>query len=88
MKILGNLFGGGAIKAVGKIIDEVFTSEDEKNQAMIAITKIEAELKKRQMDINLADGISIHDDTLCSTQTLQTQIVLLTNCCITQHARN
>ena len=45
MKILGNLFGGGAIKAVGKIVDEVFTSQDEKNQAMIAITKIEAELK-------------------------------------------
>ena len=58
MKILGNLFGGGAIKAVGKIVDEVFTSQDEKNQAMIAITKIEAELKKRQMDINLADSQS------------------------------
>ena len=58
MKILGNLFGGGAIKAVGKIVDEVFTSEDEKNQAMIAIAKVEAELKKRQMDINLADSQS------------------------------
>jgi hypothetical protein len=58
MKILGNLFGGGAIKAVGKIVDEVFTSEDEKNQAMIAIAKVEAELKKRQMDINLADAQS------------------------------
>ena len=58
MKLLGNLFGGGAIKAVGKIVDEVFTSEDEKNQAMIAIAKVEAELKKRQMDINLADSQS------------------------------
>ena len=58
MKILGNLFGGAAIKAVGKIVDEVFTSEDEKNQAMIAIAKVEAELKKRQMDINLADAQS------------------------------
>ena len=58
MKILGNLFGGGAIKAVGKIVDEVFTSQDEKNQAMIAIAKVEAELKKRQMDINLADAQS------------------------------
>ena len=58
MKLLGNLFGGGAIKAVGKIVDEVFTSEDEKNQAMIAIAKVEAELKKRQMDINLADAQS------------------------------
>ena len=58
MKLLGNLFGGGAIKAVGKIVDEVFTSEDEKKQAMIAIAKVEAELKKRQMDINLADAQS------------------------------
>ena len=58
MKLLGNLFGGGAIKAVGKIVDEVFTSQDEKNQAMIAIAKVEAELKKRQMDINLADAQS------------------------------
>ena len=56
--MLGKLFGGGTIKAVGKIVDELYTSEDERNQAKIAIKKVEAELKKRQMDINLADAQS------------------------------
>ncbi len=56
--MLSKLFGGSTIKAVGNIVDEVFTSEDEKNQAKISIKKIEAELKKRQMDINVAEAQS------------------------------
>ena len=56
--MLGKLFGSGSLKAVGKIVDEIYTSDDERNQAKIAIKKVEAELKKRQMDINLADAQS------------------------------
>ena len=56
--MLGRLFGSGSLKAVGKIVDEIYTSDDERNQAKIAIKKVEAELKKRQMDINLADAQS------------------------------
>ena len=56
--MLGKLFGSGSLKAVGKIVDEIYTSDDERNQAKIAIKKVEAELKKRQMDINLADAHS------------------------------
>ena len=52
--VLGKLFGGGAIKAVGNIVDEIYTSDEEREQAKLAIKKVEAELKKRQMDINLA----------------------------------
>jgi hypothetical protein len=54
--MLNKLFGGGTIKAVGKIVDELYTSEDERNQAKLAIQKVEAELKKRQLDINLAEA--------------------------------
>ena len=56
--VLGKLFGGGAIKAVGNIVDEIYTSDEEREQAKLAIKKVEAELKKRQMDINLADAQS------------------------------
>ena len=41
--ILGKLFGGGAIKTVGKIIDDIHTSDEEKLQARNTIAKIEAE---------------------------------------------
>ena len=56
--MLGKLFGGGAIKAVTKVIDEIHTSDEERLAARNTIAKIEAELKKRQMDINLADAQS------------------------------
>jgi len=56
--MLGKLFGGNTIKAVGNIVDELYTSEEEKAAAKLAIQKVEAELKKRQMDINLADAQS------------------------------
>ena len=55
---LGKLFGGGAIQAVSKVIDEIHTSDEERLAARNTIAKIEAELKKRQMDINLADAQS------------------------------
>jgi hypothetical protein len=56
--MLGKLFGSSTIKAVGNIVDEIYTSEEEKAAAKLAIKKVEAELKKRQMDINLADAQS------------------------------
>jgi len=56
MKILGNLFGGGAIKAVGNIIDDLHTSDEERQQAKATVLKIEAELRKRQMDVNLVEA--------------------------------
>ena len=55
---VSKLFGGGAIETVGKIIDDLHTSDEERLQAKNTIKRIEAELKKRQMDINLADSQS------------------------------
>ena len=54
--MLDKLLGGGGIKAIGNIVDEVFTSEDERNQAKISIQKIEARLKEKQMDINKVEA--------------------------------
>ena len=56
--MIGKLFGSSTIKAVGNIVDELYTSEEEKAAAKLAIKQVEAELKKRQMDINLADAQS------------------------------
>ena len=56
MKLLGNLFGCGAIKAVGNIIDDLHTSDEERQQAKATVLKIEAELRKRQMDVNLVEA--------------------------------
>ena len=53
-----NLFGGKTVESIGNIVDEVFTSEDERNQAKIQLEKIEARLKEKQMSINLADAQS------------------------------
>ena len=58
LQLASKLFGGGAIKTVGKIIDDLHTSDEERLQAKNTIAKIEAELKKRQMDVNLADAQS------------------------------
>ncbi len=58
LQFASKLFGGGAIKTVGKIIDELHTSDEERLRAKNTIAKIEAELKKRQIDVNLADAQS------------------------------
>ena len=38
--MLGKLFGGGAIKAVGNIVDEIYTSDEEREQAKIQLKKV------------------------------------------------
>ena len=56
--MLGKLLGGGLVDSVGKIVDELHVSEEEKNQANIRLKELENELNKKQMDINLADAKS------------------------------
>ena len=51
-----DIFTGGSIKAVGKIVDELYTSDDERNQAKITLKKIQAKLKEKQLDINIAEA--------------------------------
>ena len=56
--VLGKLFGGDTVKAVAGVIDDLHTSEEEKLQLKNRFAEIQAKLKSKQMDINLADAQS------------------------------
>ena len=56
--MLTKLLGGDIVKNVGGIIDNLHTSEEEKNNAKIKLKEIEAQINKAQSDINLADAKS------------------------------
>ena len=56
--VLGKILSGGTIKAVGNVIDELHTSEEEKQQLKLRFAEVEAKLKEKQMSINLADASS------------------------------
>jgi len=56
--MLSKLLGGSLVDTVGKVIDSVHTSEEEKGQIKIKLQELENELNKKQMDINLADAQS------------------------------
>ena len=53
--MLNKLLGGGLVDSVGKIVDELHTSEEEKAQAKIKLKELDNALNKAQTDINLAD---------------------------------
>jgi hypothetical protein len=56
--MLNKFLGGGLVDSVGKIVDELHTSEEEKAQAKIKLKQLENALNKAQTDINLADAKS------------------------------
>ena len=56
--VLGKLLGGGALKTVAGVIDDLHTSEEEKEQLKVRFAEIESKLKEKQMSINLADAQS------------------------------
>ena len=56
--MLSKLLGGGLVDSVGKIVDELHTSEEEKAQAKIKLKELDNQLNKAQTDINLADAKS------------------------------
>ena len=53
---LMDIFSGGAVKAVAGVIDDLHTSEEEKLQLKNRFAEIQAKLKSKQMDINLAEA--------------------------------
>ena len=56
--MINKLLGGGLVDSVGKIVDELHTSEEEKAQAKIKLKELDNQLNKAQTDINLADAKS------------------------------
>lgn len=56
--MLNKLLGGGLVESVGKIVDELHTSDEEKAQAKIKLKELDNALNKAQTDINLADAKS------------------------------
>jgi len=54
--MLGKLLGGGLVDSVGKIVDELHTSDEEKAQAKIKLKELENELQTKQMDINKVEA--------------------------------
>ena len=56
--MINKLLGGGLVDSVGKIVDELHTSEEEKSQAKIKLKELDNALNKAQTDINLADAKS------------------------------
>jgi len=60
--MLDKIFSGGFVGSVGKIIDELHVSEEEKGQIKIRLQELENEINSKQMDINLADAKSTATD--------------------------
>ena len=60
--MLSKLLGGSLVETVGKVIDSVHTSEEEKGQIKIKLQELENEINAKQMDINLADAKSTATD--------------------------
>ena len=56
--VLGKLLSGGLVDSVGKIVDDLHVSEEEKQQAKAKLIELENQIKLKQMDINLADAKS------------------------------
>ena len=54
--VLGKLFSGGTVKAVAGVIDELHTSEEEKQQLKLRFAEVESKLKEKQLDINKVDA--------------------------------
>jgi len=54
--MLDKILSGGLVNSVGKIVDELHTSDEEKAQAKIKLQELENELKLSQMDINKVEA--------------------------------
>ena len=56
MIMLGKLFGGDTIKAVGNVIDDMHFSGEEKEKLKLQMKEIDAKLQEKQLDINEAEA--------------------------------
>ena len=60
--MLDKILSGGLVGTVGKIIDDLHVSDEEKGKIKIRLKELENEINSKQMDINLADAQSTATD--------------------------
>jgi len=60
--MLSKLLGGSLVDTVGKVIDSVHTSEEEKLAAKAKLKELENEINAKQIEVNLADAKSTATD--------------------------
>jgi hypothetical protein len=56
--MLGKLFGGDTVKAISNVVDDMHFSGEEKEKLKLQFEEIQAKLKSKQININLADAQS------------------------------
>ena len=56
--VLSKILSSDLVDSVGKIVDDLHVSEEEKQQAKAKLIELENQVKLKQMDINLADAQS------------------------------
>ena len=54
--MLSKLLGGSGLKEIANLVDDVFTSDEERIQAKITLEKISANLKIKQMEVNKSEA--------------------------------
>lgn len=54
--MLDKLLGGGLVGSVGKILDELHTSDEEKANAKIKLQELENQLKTKQIEVNQVEA--------------------------------
>jgi len=60
--MLSKLLGGSLVETVGKVIDSVHVSDEERGKIKIRLQELENEINSKQMEINLADAKSTATD--------------------------
>jgi len=60
--MLSKLLGGSLVETVGKVIDTVHVSDEERGKIKIRLQELENEINSKQMEINLADAQSTATD--------------------------
>ena len=60
--MLSKLLGGSLVETVGKVIDSVHVSDEERGKIKIRLQELENEINAKQMEINLADAQSTATD--------------------------
>ena len=60
--MLDKLLGGSLVETVGKVIDSVHVSDEERGKIKIRLQELENEINSKQMEINLADAQSTATD--------------------------